>query len=277
MVIRLPWWLRQLRRREIVSVVDNDARSKSGSLLGVSAESAREAAGWGQADFDEPWGGLSCDDRVLLYSYFFQLGHLEELIAAFRQLFEEVGPKEPIFVDLGCGPFTGGLAIASEFERGEPVDYIGVDRSRAMCRFGEQLASAADKSEEIPEIRRHWFKDVSSVHWDAAPGWRPVIVVASYLLASPTLDVRQVVAELLQLLCRLGSGPVTVLYTNSRLPGPNRNFDGFSNALTTGGFELIRHDDGELQVERLGRLTPRNLRYALFHRREQGTLRLEQE
>ena len=31
-----------------------------------------EAVGWGQADFDEPVGALSAEDRVLLYAYWNQ-------------------------------------------------------------------------------------------------------------------------------------------------------------------------------------------------------------
>ena len=201
----LPEWLQKLRRSEIVDRVKNDPRSVGGTALGIDSEEAtRDAAGWGQADFDEPWRDLSPEDRVLLYANFFQLGHLEELIEAFGQLFGPSAPPEeprspsdrpenPIVVDLGCGPFTGGLAIASQFPRDTQMDYIGVDRSSTMRRFGERLASVAANNGGLPRIRRYWTADIASVSWPPAPGWRPVIVIVSYLLASPTLDARALV------------------------------------------------------------------------------------
>ena len=54
-----------------------------------------EAINWGQADFDEPTGALSAEDRVLLYSYLNQLGHLEELSEAFHQVFSKAAPADP--------------------------------------------------------------------------------------------------------------------------------------------------------------------------------------
>ncbi len=275
MVVELPRWLHQLRSREVVSCVQGDLRSRGDSVLGVSAEVARQAVEWGQADFDESWGTLSCNDRVLLYAYFFQLGHLEELIAAFRQLFAVVSPEQPVVVDLGCGPFTGGLAIASELGHEASFDYLGVDRSRTMREFGERLASAAEMEREMPQICRRWSPDISSIQWDAAPGWRPVIVIVSYLLASNTLDVEQLVVELRRLLDRLGGGHVTLLYTNSPRRAPNRNFEHFSNALAAGGFALSTEDIGEIEIERPGYATSRKLRYALFYRQQLGTLDLE--
>ena len=130
MPVELPQWLKILRREEVVDRVRNDPRSVDGTLLGVTGDVAfAEVIGGGQAEFDEPWNDLSGDDRVLLYAYFNQLGHLEELIEAFRLLFADSShPDNPIVVDLGCGPFTGGLALATAFGRESRLDYIGVDR-----------------------------------------------------------------------------------------------------------------------------------------------------
>ena len=282
----LPDWLERLRRSEVVDRVNNDSRSVAGTVLGIDrGEAMRDAAGWGQADFDELWGNLSSEDRVLLYAHFLQLGHLEELIEAFGQLFgpserseEPRGsserPENPIVVDLGCGPFTGGLAIASQFPRDARMDYIGVDRSTAMRRFGERLASVAANNGELPRIRRHWAADVASVSWPPAPSWRPVIVIVSYLLASPTLDVLALVPDLDYLLAKLGRGSVTVLYTNSVRHDANRSFPLFRTMLRERGFDLVRDDKGAIDIERGQDVKSRSLRYALFHRPTQGTLQL---
>ena len=237
----------------------------------------REVIGGGQAEFDQSWNDLSADDRVLLYAYFNQLGHLEELAEAFRMLFAEASrPESPIVVDLGCGPFTGGLAIATGLGHESRLDYIGVDRSRAMRELGEKLASAAAELDRTPRIDRHWSPDISSVTWGSAPGWRPVFVIVSYLLASPTLDAGELIGELEGLLAKLGRGPVTVLYTNSpdlsrtaATELPYRAVESRLRAVRR-GYRLNRDRE-------TGRSRNRRLRYALFHRRNQDILRLGEE
>ena len=273
----LPDWLEELRRSEITDLVNNDPRSTGETVFGINPNTAmREAAGWGQADFDESWRDLSPDDRVLLYAYFLQIGHLNELTEAFGQLFGKSElPENPIVVDLGCGPFTGGLAIASQFPHDAQMDYIGVDRSNAMRRLGKRLAAAAEMVRELPRIRRHWAADVPSAPWNEAPGWRPVIVIVSYLFASPTLDVDALVLDLDRLLAKLGGGSVTILYTNSTRDEANRNFPTFRTMLRERGFDLRTEDTGEIEVERGQVVRIRRLRYALFYRPEQQTLPLD--
>ena len=234
-----------------------------------------EAIGWGQAAFDESWGDLSPADRVLLYAYFNQLGHLEELTAAFRMLFRTGPPvDEPIVVDLGCGPFTGGLAVAGVLGPERRFDYIGMDRSHAMRRFGEHLAVAAMRLDAVPQIDHYWAADLTSVPWRTVPGWRPVIVVVSYLLASPTLNAAELIGELEDLFRRLGRGRVTVLYTNSARPEANLSFPVFRQELQGAGFELYADDTGSIDIERLQGQRERQLRYALFHRRSRDVLPL---
>ena len=277
MSTHLPRWLEQLRRSEIVERVRSDPRSiEHRPFLGVDRPTAMEAIGWGQATFDEPWEDLSPEDRVLLYAYFNQRGHLEELTAAFRMLFAEGPPDEdPIIVDLGCGPFTGGLAAAGVLGPECRFDYIGMDRSHAMRRFGEHLAVAATRLDTVPEADRHWTTDLASVPWRSAPGWRPVIVVVSYLLASSTLNAVELIGELEDLFQKLGRGQVTVLYTNSIRPDANRSFPVFRRTLQVAGFELYADDIGRIDIARLQGQKERPLRYALFHRRSQVVLSLD--
>ena len=275
----LPDWLEKLRRAEIVDRVRNDPRSAGGTTLGYDAEEAtRDAAGWGQANFDEPWRDLSPDDRVLIYAYYFQPGHIEELLEAFGQLSGGSDPPDdPIVVDVGCGPFTGGLAVASHFRRDARIDYVGVDHSSAMLRFGEELATAADEADdagERPRMHRRWAAGLASVAWPSAPGWRPVIVIVSYLLASPTLDVVALVSDLHGLLDKLSRGPATVLYTNSVRDDANRSFPTFRARLCERGFHPHRDEEGWFSVKRGRDVRPRRLRYALFHRPAQRILTL---
>ena len=276
MITQLPPWLEELRRSDIVERVKSDSRStKHCPFLGVDWRTATQAIGWGQATFDEPWGDLSPEDRVLLYAYLNQLGHLEELTAAFRMLFATGPPdEEPIVVDLGCGPFTGGLAAAGVLGPECRFDYIGMDRSLAMRQFGERLAISATRLDAVPQVDRHWATDLAAVPWRLAPGWRPVIVVVSYLLASPTLNAAELIGELEDLFRKLGRGRVTVLYTNSVRPEANLSFPVFRQELQGAGFELYADDTGSIDIERLQGQRERQLRYALFHRRSQDVLPL---
>lgn len=276
MITELPRWLEQLRRSEILERVKRDPRSTGQRpFLGVDYHTAMQAIGWGQAPFDDPWGDLSPEDRVLLYAYFNQLGHLEELTAAFRMLFAAGPPDgEPIVVDLGCGPFTGGLAVAGVLGPECRFSYIGMDRSSEMRRFGEHLAVAAERLEDVPRIARHWTANLPSVCWTRAPAWPPVVVIVSYLLASPTLNAAELIGELEELLRKLGRGPVTVLYTNSVRPSANLSFPVFRQTLQGAGFKLYADDTGSIDIERLRGQRERPLRYALFHRQSLNVLTL---
>ena len=269
--VQLPGWLDALRRDEIIGPVRNDPRSQGGTRLGMAADEAVEAIGRGQADFDAPLGALSPDDLALLYAFMNQRGHVEELVTAFGQLLADARPENPIVVDIGCGPFTGGLALAATLGDRPRFDYIGVDRAESMQRLGARLAG----SDRMPaRVRARWAAGMGAVDWPHRPGWRDVIVIVSYLFASPTLDVEAMFGDLEGLLDRLGRGAVTLLYTNSTRQQLNRRYPAFRRLLEAAGFELHAEDQGEIVVERRDGLQDRNLYYALFHRPPRRVLRL---
>ena len=267
----LPTIIEQLRKTEVTEPLRRDPRSTPGCPLGLGRAEAVEAIGWGQANFDESFAALSADDRVMLYAYWNQKRHLEELTEAFRQLFSSGRPKDPLIViDLGCGPFTGGLALAGQLGSGDRFDYIGVDRSQAMRRLGERFASATERIEGAPQIERRWIASISEVDWPLPPGWRPVVVIVSFLLASPSVDVEDLIHTLDNLLAKLSRGDTAVVYTNSPRPNPNRSFPAFRDGLKRAGFRLLADDTGDLETEH----RTLEFRYALFHRHQQRTLHL---
>lgn len=269
MLVELPRWLQELRKVEVVDRVRADPRSRHGTFFGLKQAEAMACIDWGKAQFDEPWGDMSPTERALLYAYFNQKGHLEELTAAFRMVFANQMPHAPIVIDLGCGPATGGLALAGVLDPPD-FDYIGVDQSVAMRDLGEQLAAAS----RLVTMRRRWASDIESVDWDRAPGWRPVLVIVSYLLASPTLKPAALVGHLDALLAKLGNGRVTMLYTNSPRPNANRNFPAFEEAMRQAGFNMPADGTGEITIDRWAGERRRQLRYAVFHRPAKKTLSL---
>lgn len=270
----IPNWLARLRRQEIIDVVQNHPGTHNGLVLNLSPqEIVDKAICGGQADFDAPYLHLNGADRALLYAYFNQPRHLEELIEAFTQLFRNDSPLDPfVVVDAGCGPFTGGLAFSSVIN--EPFSYIGIDRSVSMRNLGERLASSATDFGSLNCSDRQWVADFDEIQWQHPPDWRPILVIASYLLASPTLDVAAFVRNIDVVCKRFGRGPVTLLYTNSALPRPNRSFPRFRDGLRDLGFKIIANDQGEIKTNRLGEVQTRLLRYALFQRDAQTSLKL---
>lgn len=264
--VKLPGWLDELRRVEVTDRIRDDPRSRDRSLLGMDRDRAFEAIGGGQADFDAPLGDLSPDDLALLYAYLNQKGHLEELVAAFGQLLAGRKATNPIVVDVGCGPFTGGLALAATLGDDPSFDYIGIDRADSMRRLAERLAN----SDLRPgQVTTHWAPDIGSVRWPDRRGWREVTVIVSYLFASPTLDVEAMFADLSRLLHQLGNGAVTLLYTNSAREQANRRYPGFRRRLVEAGFRLITEGQGQIVIERWNGSQERKLLYALFRRPRQ--------
>lgn len=268
----IPNWLDRLRRQEIIDVVYNHPTTRDNLVLNLPKDEIfNQVIGGGQADFDTPYLHLSGAERALLYAFFNQPGHLEELIEAFSQLFRNGPPQDPlIVVDAGCGPFTGGLALSAVINT--PFSYIGVDRSVSMRDLGERLASSAQDLGVLNCSDRQWVADFNGIVWQRPPDWRPILVVASYLLASPTLDVAAFVRNI-EAVCNLfGRGPVTVLYTNSPRPWANRSLALFRNLLRDIGFRIIADDGGEITIDRFQGARTRPLRYALFQRDAQTVL-----
>lgn len=272
----LPPWIADLRRTEVIERVHADGRTSPDRPLGIEKTRIQsDAICGGQADFDAPWESLSGDDRALLYCYYNQRGHLEELTGAFQMLFGRgTTMDDPLVLDLGAGPCTAGLALAGVFGNAARFTYIGVERAASMSRLGERLAVAAADAGRMAAVERHWYESISTIPWAKPPSWRPVIVVVSYLLASPTVRAPELVAELDAFVSKVGRGAVTVLYTNSAFAGPNRAFRAFREALATAGFSLVADDRGAIVVKRYTGPRTRELRYALFHRKARTILPL---
>ena len=267
-----------LRHREVVTKIQSSVDTQGDRILGIDMDEVfTDILGGGQADFDQPYQHLYGADRALLYAYLIQKRHLEELVEAFTQLFKNGAPDEPLIVlDLGCGPFTAGLALAATLGNDSSFSYIGLDRSVAMRELGEKLAVAAEEFGALRGVDRQWVENLDAVQWREVQGWRPVLVIASYLLASPTLDVGTLVEDIDRVCNQFGRGSVTVLYTNSTRPSANQKFGPFRDALASAGFRIFADDRGAITINDLKGTRERELRYALFHRNARSTLDIQE-
>jgi hypothetical protein len=254
---------------QIVSPILEDTRTKQqpGSILGhIKGDILDEAIGWGQADFSEPWRDLDPSERALLYAFFNQPGHIDELLIAFHQLFHShVYRLPPVLIDVGCGPFTAGLAYSAALPAIRGYNYIGIDRAKSMTELGESLALAAGHNVSCQRIWAHNIRDVA---WPYGVSYREVIVIASYLLASATVDIEDVVDGLTALLNKISLGASCILYTNSAKTYPNRRMPDFEKALFKKGFKKIVSEIGKFNRSSSAAGQERELRYALYVRQE---------
>ncbi len=265
MVTRSPW-LVDVRRTHVVQPIMQDARNTGvrDTRLGYSNTWIFfNAIGGGQADFDRPIQNLSPRDRVMLYAFFNQKGHVDELSHAFGKLLPEPHQLHGATVlDIGCGPFTVGLSLANIAGNVVAFRYYGIDTSAMMCDFGRELAAAAQQAGGLnANSTVDFHASLDDIDFGPArAGW--TMVVLSYLLASDSLNIETLVEQLLRACDRIGPGPVAVLYTNTSREAAGAKFPELEERLLDARFvktvddrELL--DDGD---------RPRPVHYALFLR-----------
>lgn len=265
-MVAIKPWLDELRRRCIVEPITNDPRDTgvSGTRLGVAISWIfRNAVGGGQASFDEPLAPFSSRDRVMLYAFLLQKGHVGELTHAFGKLLSDSHQLHgATVVDIGCGPFTSGLALANVAGNGVVFRYFGVDTSMAMRTLGVELAGAAKEVGGLNPSTSVEFSD-STDRINFGPmrsGW--TVVILSYLLASKTIDVELLTKQIVEACNRIGPGPVALLYTNAARDEATAAFPEFRDCMIAAGFKV--------HIEEFEKLTdgdrPRDIHYALFYR-----------
>lgn len=278
----LPEWIEQVRRAEIVNVVQNDPRSNASELFGVDRSRVfNEIIRGGQADFTSDWQdprsgrALTPEERALLYGFFNLKGHLVELVEAMRQIFvgadSSTAPTvhDPIVIDVGCGPGTGCLAVANALHG--PFTYVGVDRAQAMLDLGERLTASNAARTHLQGVERHWVSELSAVNWTRALGYRPVLIICSYLLASPTINPQDLVDDLVTFLKRVSRGPAYLIYTNAVGADANRHLPAFKAHLENNGFSALCDAQGAVSYG----TKQRRFQYAGFFRAQSNVLELE--
>lgn len=268
-MLTTPAWLETVINEEIFTKIDTDPRTLAApeTFLGWPKNKIFvDVIGFGQANFDTTVGHLSPSDRAILYARYNQPRHLDELTDAFLNLTSSSQHAgRPTILDLGCGPFTAGLAFAATFGPSREFRYFGIDIATSMCQLGARLAEAAQRHGGLNARTTYSFEsDLKNIEFGPIRG-DLTIVVASYLLASPTLDVKHLVEELSHTLARIGPGPAAVLFTNSAAPHLNTKYPEFRQALCDAGF-IVEVDDTEFFTKTKN---PKDLRYALFFRKPQ--------
>ncbi|MEO4014981.1 hypothetical protein [Pseudomonas rossensis] len=233
-------WLEELRSQLIVRPIQNDPRTRNGKLLGREISWLfNHAIGGGQANFDHPIQDLTPLDRVMLYAYLNQKAHVDELIHAFTKLLPDLDKfKNATVIDIGCGPFTAGLALANVVGNSVAFRYFGVDHSSTMCSFGKQLAESIQGLGEFnPRTQISFYQNIDEINFGPTRASEITIFVLSYLLASSSIDVSLLVEQIKTSRKNVGLGAAVLLYTNTGREGARTLYPAFSKNLIAAGFE----------------------------------------
>jgi hypothetical protein len=172
------------------------------TLLGYDKTTIRsDILNYGKADFDSPFKNLTGHDKVLLYCYFNMKKHFFTSFAVFSKIWPTLSkllsnPIQPIiFIDLGCGPLTSGLAIADlHFENTKKpllFHYFGIDISSSMITKAKEF-SEADLFDRKSTF--DFYSECDSLSMakitSVAGASSHVFINASYLFASSSLNVK---------------------------------------------------------------------------------------
>jgi SAM-dependent methyltransferase len=154
----------------------------------------------GKTKFDEKYEGLEPNDKVLLYCYFNMKKHFFTSIAVFKKIWKSLHQifadkkYSPIFIDLGCGPLTSGLALAELFqsETGEPlrINYIGIDISKAMIEKAKEFSqSDLFHNASTFSFFNSWNDIPDEMAIELAGKNNPFFINASYLFANLSVNI----------------------------------------------------------------------------------------
>lgn len=184
----------------------------------------------GQVDFRSAPPGLSEADLVLLYGCHYLQAQLAAGCYALLQ-WERLAGYRPLngddaVLDLGCGPFTFGLAILAHQLRRDrglaALHYVGIDQAPAMLRKAEALAQ--DVQMLYPDSQFRFQRQSFQQPWpslELLAGWTGagrLIINCAQLLQSPSVNVSLLWQGLRALLAEHQSREWVFLYQGPKVP-----------------------------------------------------------
>ena len=228
----------------------------------------------GRTDFCQPYEGpsplnagqvfYSPAQKVLLYCAVYMPMHLYSSYHVYRTFLPPPSVKV-LFIDVGCGPLTSGIAYRAFAEHAD-IAYIGIDRADEMINKAEEIDRLGPGGQTLFNWSALIFDynslpDFIQSHVSNAEA---ILINCCYCLASYSLNVSDLANILVQLVGRYPEHPMRVVYQNPRgfLGNWNRlksrlmqygfrpsglNFQQFSYPRLTGGM----HRDAPVECETL--------------------------
>jgi hypothetical protein len=206
------------------------------TIFGYSSQTIRkDCLAFGTADLSTDWNlhgqgqVISSFGRCVLYGYFNMRIHaaeLQHLFVGHQSMLTETICRltPPLVIDLGCGPGTALLAFMESTPKlsAYPVrcSWIGFDRVPEMRSLAHDLWQSAGASIPVPRLcGTNWqdlkqqervYAEIKQLPRDAA-----VLIVASYLFASKSLDAQGLATFLEGIVAAAEDRHVCFLETNS--------------------------------------------------------------
>lgn len=159
--------------------------------------------GQGQTNFDEPFKGLTSEDKVLIYCLYYMPMHLFSSYHIFTKHLPPLNDKG-IFIDFGCGPLTSGIAFWASTRQYSDITYVGIDSSQGM-RDKARKINRHGPYESVPFFRKgrvtsDWNRLFQSLDDYIMRGDQTQIIFNfCYLFASNTLDIENLSNVLIQI------------------------------------------------------------------------------
>lgn len=241
-------FIQDIFRRYILTPINQDPRTRGyAAPLGyASADIRAHILAYGRADFSVECRTVSPPatpaDRALLYCYYNLRKHFFTGRYVFGQLIDSLPAiltnpnSQPVFLDLGCGPMTSALALADlyreRFNQPLPIRYVGVDIAPAMldkARTFEQSGLFASSSQFTYFTR--WADALESLV-EQIQVTNPIIINASYLFASSSLDPAELALFVHELRQRCPISKMYFLFQNPNRTDRNAKYYAWKQALT---------------------------------------------
>ncbi|MBF9222493.1 class I SAM-dependent methyltransferase [Hymenobacter ruricola] len=208
--------IQRIFRQYITIPVDTDPRTRGNDYrLGYSHADIRERIlNYGRADFREACLTVrpvaQPVDRVLLYCFYNLRKHFFTTRYVFGQIIDSLPDMltnkdaRPVFVDLGCGPMTSGLALADLYQERHghllTVNYVGIDIAPAMIEKAQEFERSGLFA---PNSQFAYYEAWADALVPIIDGFvqvtNPIIFNASYLFASESLNVSELALFINQL------------------------------------------------------------------------------
>jgi len=201
----------------------------------------------GTADFNTDPDGLTPDDKVIIYCYYYMEMHIVSSFHVFTSsdsLLKDyiVDPsKNIVFIDLGCGPLTSGVALAWYYgyldDKKQDFHYIGIDNCEAMIRKARVISERQawrgctfnflESYEDHDSILKSIDIYLSSRQYEEDL----IVLNYSYLFASSTLDVEKLAELVKKILNTYKSHKICLFFQNPPLEFLNRKWEKFKSLI----------------------------------------------
>ena len=119
----------------------------------------------GRGDYDSPREGLSCEELVSFYNYYYLGMHYSSSLQIFDEFYDQLfsrslDEKDLIFIDFGCGTLASSLAFARVCKKhnySRPINYLCIDRSLAMLRKAKEISKTVFEADGDLNDTQLWY------------------------------------------------------------------------------------------------------------------------